>query len=165
MGSAEAGCLCGFVSLCVAWSTGSRLMERPVLSTELRAPHTPATVGGNMVAHEGDGVSRADEPAEEHAQHGGESRPPMAVEPRAGDAEAAQIDPVERVMRMLLEQQATAEKQRVAKSSQVKCIDISQRSVTLVIANPHRFVCEELHTLPKALDQCYLGRRHHGSVW
>jgi hypothetical protein len=50
-------------------------------------------------------------------------------------------------------------------SSQVKCIDISQRSVTLVIANPHRFVCEELHTLPKALDQCYLGRRHHGSVW
>ena len=44
-------------------------------------------------------------------------------------------------------------------------LDISQRSVTLVIANPHRFVCEELHTLPKALDQCYLGRRHHGSVW
>ena len=43
--------------------------------------------------------------------------------------------------------------------SQVKCIDISQRSVTLVIANPHRFVCEELHTLPKAPDQCYLGRR------
>ena len=50
-------------------------------------------------------------------------------------------------------------------ASQVKCIDISQRSVTLVIANPHRFVCEELHTLPKALDQCHLGRRHHGSVW
>ena len=67
-----------------------------------------------MVAHEGDGVSRADEPAEEHAQHGGESRPPMAVEPRTGDAEAAQIDPVERLMQMLLEQQAAMEKQRVA---------------------------------------------------
>ena len=112
-GSAATGCLRVVVCLCVASSTGSHLMERPVLGPELRAPHTPATVGGNMAAHEGDGVSRADEPAEEHAQHGGESRPPMAVEPRTGDAEAAQIDPVERLMQMLLEQQAAMEKQRV----------------------------------------------------
>jgi hypothetical protein len=40
-------------------------------------------------------------------------------------------------------------------SSQVKCIDVTQRSVTLVIANPRSFGYEELHTLPKVPEEYY----------
>ena len=39
--------------------------------------------------------------------------------------------------------------------SQVKCIDVTQRSVTLVIANPRSFGYEELHTLPKVPEEYY----------
>ena len=53
-------------------------MERPVLDSALRAPQPIATTGGNMVQDASDGVSRADEPGKEHAQHGDESRPVVA---------------------------------------------------------------------------------------
>jgi hypothetical protein len=41
----------------VVVTTGGSAMEPVSRAPTLRAPHTPASVGGNTVAHEGDGVS------------------------------------------------------------------------------------------------------------